>query len=214
MLTCQYLTCINLSFEADKLRICGLFSLIFHVIALQSTQIYNVTVWWMQPLPLPWRRVPTHLDYPSVYLFISCSTHHLYFKAFQWVYLPKAHISRTNGRVPLSEIINMLQLRSQRIVLACLKRNRLHLCVHVVAADLLTENEDWWKKIRSEWCVGSKVTFLSVLPNLQQRSCQAARVIISLGHGQLRLKLNYSMSPFFKKNLEFFPSPTLHMLWI
>lgn len=135
------------------------------------------------------------------------------FKGFQWICFPKAHILRTNGRVPLSGLINMLLLRSQHIVLACLKQNSLRLHVHIVTANLLTENEDRWKKIRSEWCVGSEVTFLSVLPNLQEQSCQAARDSISLGHGQLRRKLNY----FYVScvlNLELFPSPTLHMLWL
>lgn len=150
MLTCQYLTCINLSFEADKLCIYGLFSLIFHVIALQSIQIYNVTVWWMQVPPLPWRRVSTHLDYPSVYLFIFSSTHHLFLKAFSEFTSPRPVFWGRMEKVPLSGIITMLRLKSPHIVLARLPQNSLHLCVRVVTTRLLMEAEGWWKKIRSE----------------------------------------------------------------
>lgn len=79
----------------------------------------------------------------------------------------------THGRAPLSGIITIPLQRSQRIVLACVKQNSLHLCVRVVTANLLRANEDWGKKNRSEECVGSKVTLLSVLPNLQELRCQS-----------------------------------------
>lgn len=103
------------------------------------------------------------------------------FKGFQWLSLPEAHIWRTNGRVSLSGIINRLLLRSRHIVLARIAQNSLHLCVHVVAKNLLMESEDCWKKIRSKQCVGNKMTFLSFLPTLQEQGCQAVRVLSEWG---------------------------------
>lgn len=84
----------------------------------------------------------------SIGLFIYFQFHPLpIFKGCQWIYLPKAHILRTNGRVPLSGIINMLKLRNLHIVLDCLTQNSLHLCVHVVTKNLLMENEGGERKL-------------------------------------------------------------------
>lgn len=188
MLTCQYLTCINLSFEADKLCIYGLFSLIFHVIALQSIQIYNVTMWWMQVPPLPQRRVSTYLDYPVVYLFIFSSIHHLFLKAFCEFTSPRPIFWGWMERYPCQESLPCFCYRvctlfwpvSHRTAFICVCMLSLRIC--------------WWKLKAGERKLGQNSVW-----EAKWHSCQfylifknwAARVIISLGHGQLTLKLNY-----------------------
>lgn len=79
----------------------------------------------------------------SIGLFIYFRAHPPpIFKGFQRSYLPKAHISRTNGRAPLSGVFNMPLLRSQHIALAFLTQTSPRPCVRVVAENLLTVNED------------------------------------------------------------------------
>lgn len=152
-------------------------------------------------------KVSTHLDYPLVYLFISLSHPPPSFTGFQQNLPPQgpnfedkwkgAPVRRSLTRCcqDTSALFGPVSHRRQpSSSIACHK-------------NLLTENEEQRKKIRSEQCVGSKVTFLSVYLISKNR---AARVIISLGCGQLRLKVSYFFSFL---NFMLFPSTT-HKLWI
>lgn len=145
----------------------------------------------------------------SIGLFIYFQFHPLPIcKGFQWIPLPKAHILRTNGRAPLSRIVSMPLLRACTLLWPVSHRTAF-ICVCMLSLRIC-----WWKMKADERKLGQNSVW-----EAKWHSCQfylisknrAARVIIFLGLGQLRLKLNYFYDSFFIfLNLELFSSPTTH----
>lgn len=128
------------------------------------------------------------------------------FTGFQWIYLPKAQILRTNGRVPLSGVIIM------RTPPHCFGLSHTE---QPSSMCMLSLRICWQKMKNRERKLGQNSVW-----EAKWHSCQfylisnrAARVIISLGCGQLRLKVRYLFIYLFL-NFMLFPSTTPHKLWI